>query len=48
MIFVFICSLDCDDKESGFRKIRFEILKKSRIAKRLDCSDDFWKQFVNI
>ena len=23
----------------------FEIKKKSNIAKRLDCSDDFWKQF---
>ena len=37
MFFVFICSLDCDVKESEFRKIMF--------AKRLDRSDDFWKQF---
>ena len=37
MFFVFICSLDCDVKESEFRKIIF--------AKRLDRSDDFWKQF---
>ena len=45
VFFVFICSLDCDVKESEFRKIMFESLKKSKIAKRLDHSDDFWKQF---
>ena len=44
MFFVFICSLYCDVKKSEFRKIMFEILKKSKIAKRLDRSDDFWKQ----
>ena len=45
MFFVFICTLDCDVKESEFRKIMFEILQKLKIAKRLDRSDDFWKQF---
>ena len=45
MFFVFICTLDCDVKESEFRKTMFEILQKLKIAKRLDCSDDFWKQF---
>ena len=40
-----VCSLDCDVKESRFRKIMFEIKKKSKIPKRLDCTDDFWKQF---
>ena len=35
-----ICSLYCDVKE-----IMFEILKKSKIARRLDRSDNFWKQF---
>ena len=42
MFFAFICSLDCDVKESEFRKIMFRILK----SKRLDCSDDLWKQFT--
>ena len=46
MFFAFICSLDCDVKEIEFRKIMFRILKKSKIAKRLDCSDDLWKQFA--
>ena len=45
MFFVFICSLDCDVKESEFRKIMLEILKNSKIAERLDHSDNFWKQF---
>ena len=45
MFFVFICSLNCDVKESEFRKIMFEILKNSKIAERLDRSDNFWKQF---
>ena len=45
MVFVFICSLDCHVKGSKFRKIIFEILKSTKIAKRLNCSDDFWKQF---
>ena len=43
MFFVFICSLDCDVKEREFRKIMFQISKKSKIAKQLDCADDFWK-----
>ena len=45
LIIFFICSLDGDVKESEFRKIIFEILKKSKVLKRLDRSDDFWKQF---
>ena len=46
MFFLFSCKLDCEIKESEFRKIVFEILTKSKIARRLDVSDKFWKQFV--
>ena len=46
MFFLFSCKLHCEIKESEFRKIVFEILTKSKIAKRLDVSDKFWKQFV--
>ena len=46
MFFAFICSLDWDVKESEFRKIMFKIFKKSKMAKRLDCSENFWKQFA--
>ena len=45
MFFAFICSLDCDVKESEFRKIMIEIFKKSKIAKPLDHSDNFWIEF---
>ena len=45
MFFSFICCLGCDVKDSEFGKIMFEILKISKISKRLDRSDNFWKQF---
>ena len=44
MFFLFSCKLDCEIKESEFRKIVSEILTKSKIAKGLDVSDKFWKQ----
>ena len=43
--FNFICKVDCSVPESEARKIIFECMKKSKIAKRLDVSDEFWKQF---
>ena len=46
MFFLFICKLDCEVKQSESRKIVFEILTKSKIAKRLDVSDKFLKQFA--
>ena len=47
MLCVFICSLDYNVKQSEFRKIMFEILKKKEklLSDHLDRSDDFWKQF---
>ena len=45
IFFGFICSLGCNFKESKFRKKLFKILKKLKIAKQLDVSDEFWKQF---
>ena len=41
----FICKKECNIKESESRKLNFEILKQSKIAKRLDISDKFWQQF---
>ena len=45
MFFNFICNFDCSVAESEAREIIFECMKKSKIAKRLDVSDEFWKQF---
>ena len=45
LFFLFICSIDSFIAESEPRKIIFEVLKISKIAKRLDVSDKFWKQF---
>ena len=41
----FICNVDRCVAESKARKIIFECMKKSKTAKRLDVSDEFWKQF---
>ena len=41
----FICNINCSVAESKARKIIFQCMKKSKIAKRLDASDEFWKQF---
>ena len=41
----FICNVNCCVAESKVREIIFECMKKSKIAKRLDVSDEFWKQF---
>ena len=41
----FICNIDCSVPESEARKIIFQCLKKSKIAQRLDVSDNFWKEF---
>ena len=41
----FICNVDCSVAESKAREIIFECMKKSKIAERLDVSDEFWKQF---
>ena len=45
LFFNFICNVDCSVAESEAREIIFECMKKSKIAKRLDVSDEFWKQF---
>ena len=45
LLFNFICNVDCSVAESEAREIIFECLKKLKIAKRLDVSDEFWKQF---
>ena len=45
VFFNFICNVDCSVAESEAREIIFECMKKSKIAKRLDVSDEFWKQF---
>ena len=43
--FIFVCGIDSFIAESEARNIIFEVLKISKIAKRLDVSDKFWKQF---
>ena len=43
--FNFICMDICNVRESESRKVIFEILKQSKIAKRLVLSDRFWQQF---
>ena len=45
LFFTFICKLECFVAESEARNIIFQCLKKSKILKRLDLSDDFWKKF---
>ena len=45
LFFNFICNVDCSVAESKAREIIFECMKKSKTAKRLDVSDEFWKQF---
>ena len=41
VFFNFICNVDCSVAESEAREIIFECMKKSKIAKRLDVSDEF-------
>ena len=48
IFFNFICKKECNIKESESRKLIFEILKQSKIAKRLDLSDKFWQQFNSV
>ena len=45
LFFIFICKLECFVVESEARNIIFKCLKKSKMLKRLDLSDDFWKKF---
>ena len=45
LFFLFICGIDSFIAESETRKIIFEVMKKSKIAQRLDVSDIFWEQF---
>ena len=45
LFFNFICNVDCSVAESKAREIIFECMKKSKTAKRLDVSHEFWKQF---
>ena len=45
LFFIFICKNDCCIPESEARNVIFQCMKKSEILKRLDLSDDFWKQF---
>ena len=44
MFFNFICKDTSNVRECVSRKIIFEILKQSKIAKRLNLSDKFWEQ----
>ena len=46
LFFNFICDLECSIPESKARNIVFECMKKSKIAKRLDVSDPFWKSLI--
>ena len=41
----FISKKECNIKESNSRNLIFEILKQSKIAKRLEVSDPFCSQF---
>ena len=45
LFFNFICNVNCSVAETEVREIIFECMKKLKIAKRLDVSDEFWKQF---
>ena len=44
LLFNFICNLECSIPKSEARNTIFEYMKKSKIAKRLDVSDPFWKK----
>ena len=44
LFFNFICNVNCSVAESKAREIIFECMKKSKTAKRLDVSDEFWMQ----
>ena len=45
LFFNFICNVNCSVAETEVREIIFECMKKLKIAKRLDVSHEFWKQF---
>ena len=45
LFFNFICNVDCSVAETEAREIVFECMKKLKIAKTLDVSHEFWKQF---
>ena len=45
LLFVFICELESVLPESEARKVIFECMINSEIFKRLDISNDFWKNF---
>ena len=45
LFLTFICKLECFVAKSEVRNIIFKCSKKSKILKRLDLSDDFWKKF---
>ena len=45
LFFVFICELESVLPESEARKVIFECMINSEIFKRLDISNDFWKNF---
>ena len=45
LFFVFICELESVLPESEARKVIFECMTNSEIFKRLDISNDFWKNF---
>ena len=47
LFFVFICKLECFIKESKLRNMVFEILKQSKIRKRLDVSHVFLGKIWN-
>ena len=43
--FIFICKLECCIKESKSRNLIFEVLKQSKMRKRLGVSHVLWEQF---
>ena len=45
LFFLFICELESVLPESEARKVIFECMVNSEILKRLDVSNDFWKNF---
>ena len=45
LFFIFICKLECCIKESKSRNLIFEVLKQSKMRKRLDVSHVLWEQF---
>ena len=45
LFFTFICKLECCIKESKSRNLIFEVLKQSKMRKRLDVSHVLWEQF---